>query len=165
VLKDILKKRLIDKLIPWFIKYIWPEISKAIKIYVIEYGAKLLKYIMGWLKEFFRKQSETKQIRQEYAKQKYEEASQQATVAKNPEEVDKYRVIAEIWREVFEQFREENEQLKADLAEATELIQNLSSKMKSDVETDMDRLGVDSMMKSKIDNLPELPLPLERSKK
>lgn len=160
MIKSLIKEWLIEKLIPWFMKYIWPEISKAIKKYIILYVGQLIKQMMNFLKVFFEKRSQNSHTRQEHARHKYEEAKQQEAKAQQPEEADKYKAVAEVWREVFEQFREENEQLKEDLKKATEFAEKLSSKAKNDVGINMVNFGVDRMMGSKIDSLPDLPKAL-----
>ena len=165
MLKEVVKVWVLEKLIPWFMKHVWPEISKAIKIYIIECGAKILKYIMKWLKERYNKWSKNTQAKQDSAKQRYEEASRQATNAKNQEEADKYKAIAEVWREVFEQYRAENEQLKVDLAKANDLFENLHLKMGKDVETYIGNFDVDDVMKAKVDSMPALLLPSGKAEK
>lgn len=163
MLKYMLKDWMFNKLIPWFIKYIWPEINKAIKVYVIENGAKLLNFIMELIKDVYSKWSENTKLKQEHARRKYEEACQQASEAKSQGDVEKYKAIAEVWREVFEQYRYQNDQLKEELAHAKNMVDDLSRKMENDVERDIDHLDVDGIMKSKASSLPALPMPLGKS--
>ena len=163
MIKYLLKDWMFNKLIPWFIKHIWPEINRAIKVYVIENGAKLLKLIMELLKEAYGKWSENTKLREEHAKQKYDEACRQASEATTQGDVEKYKAIAEVWREVFEQYRYQNDQLKEELAHAKNMVEDLSQKMGNDVERDMDHLDVDGIMKTKASSLPLLPMPLGKN--
>jgi len=163
MIRYMLKDWMFNKLIPWFIKHIWPEVNRAIKVYVIENGAKLLKLILELIKDVYSKWTENTKLKQEHAKQKYEEACLQISEAKSPADVDKYKAIAEVWREVFEQYRYQNDQLKEELAHAKNMVEDLSRKMENDVEKDMDHLDVDGIMKSKASSLPALPMPSGKS--
>jgi Fe2+ transport system protein B len=89
---------------PWFIKYGWP----IIKEYVIEILIELLKGIKDVIIDIIKKK---KKKYDEYSK-KAEEAEQNAKTASSETEKEKFEKIAKIWREVAEDFRKENEDLK-----------------------------------------------------
>lgn len=111
IMKEILKF-FAKKLWPWFKDYIWPLLR--------EHVLEIVSWVFAKLKERFEEYFEGRSTqRQEEAKQKAQKAEENARNAIDDTERKTYEAVARIWREVAEQFREENESLKAKVHELT----------------------------------------------
>ena len=91
----------------------WPEIKKFIGKYIKE----LLSWFEKWLKDRFTKRSNANA---QEADSRAENAAQNAARTSDPNEAEKWKAIASVWREVAEKFRREKEELEGDLAAARE---------------------------------------------
>ncbi len=101
---------------PWFIDVAWPFIRKYFKDLII--------YVLDLFKEQFKEwASERAKKRTESANQKAEEFEQRAKSAESHEDAEKYRAVAQVWREVAEQFLQENEALKIKIDELSREVQ------------------------------------------
>ena len=98
---------------PWFVKNVWPLIRE----YVIAESVAALKAMVKALKESFNRRMKS---RQEEAIKKATVAEQLASTSGTEAERREHEAVARVWREVAEQFRQENESLKAKLGEVTQ---------------------------------------------
>ncbi|MFA5923310.1 MAG: hypothetical protein WC856_18815 [Methylococcaceae bacterium] len=103
---------------PFFLKYIWPVIVK----YVQGQVARGLNNLTEGIK---RSVSDRMQKRREDAEARAREATAAAEVASTQAEREQHEKIAQVWREVAEQFRAENETLKVQVIELTTRTQQI----------------------------------------
>lgn len=103
-------KFIVSKLWPWFLAYIWPSIHREIVDVIVSLLKRFVEYLRDYSEERFAKRSRD-------AESKSSEAEELAKNASTPEERERHEAIARVWREVAEQFREENELLKKKLSE------------------------------------------------
>lgn len=90
----------------WFVKLAWPEILKFIQRLIPE----LLEWFYERIKEILKKKADG---RQWSAQQNSEEAERRAAETKDESEAVRQKAIAAVWRQVAEDFRRDNEDLKA----------------------------------------------------
>jgi len=95
---------------PWFKVNIWPAIQKQF----IKIGTWAIMKLVKIVIDFMTARSKENQ---QDAKNKAQEAEEHATKSSNKSEKDKYDAIANVWHEVAEQFRRENEDLKIKINE------------------------------------------------
>lgn len=96
---------------PWFLKHIWPLIVK----HIIELIARGLK---GLAERIVHAVSASSERRAAAATTKAREADEKAKSAATAAEREKQEAISQVWREVAEQLRAENESLKQQISEA-----------------------------------------------
>lgn len=95
---------------PWFVVTIWPEIQKEL--------LEIFKGVRETAGNAFREWMDNRgKQRAEAAAKSAMDAEAAARNATTVAEAEKQRAIAAVWRQVAEQFRQENEELKAKLAE------------------------------------------------
>lgn len=127
-----LYKWLMESVRPWVLKHVWPEICKR----VIEIITKIVK-------EFFDEFDKWREGRQKAGSAHAEEEAARADdIAKRcatEEEAEKYRAIANVWRDVADSFRKENEELKAKVNE-------LLDRAKSAAVRDLEALDVGAIV-------------------
>lgn len=108
------------KLVKWFVKVVWPWIVENVwpllEEKIIEIFIKVATSFQGRLEEWFENSNRAKA---DIAQKKAEEAKAKSNSASSDAEAEKQRVIAEVWRQVAEQFRQENAGLKIELDEVT----------------------------------------------
>jgi len=128
---DIAIKFILEKFWPWFKEFAWP--------YIKEHVEDLISLATGMMKErfkeFFKEKSEA---RQDEASQKAQEAEKHANDSSNIHEAEKYRALAQVWREVAEKYRRDYEDVKRKLDEV-----EAEAKMKSAAMVDKMDLDVD----------------------
>ncbi len=124
---EILK--LIKKLWPVFIKYIWPMIKEYV---IAEIAASLKKFssiVFGIINDFTENINKKYKDRQNEAEKNAEQAEKNAKKAdekandslndseihRYKTEAENYRAIANVWRVVFEDYRQDNEKLSQDI--------------------------------------------------
>ena len=151
------KKLIVEIFWPWFKEFVWPIIKKAIE--------ELISYIIGTVEKIKKWTSEKAKNNAENANKKADEFDKMAEFAKTHEaheEADKFRAVAQVWREVAEQFRQENELLKRE-------IDDISKTAKKEVSEKVDNLNIDLdfshekpkfMIGGNSYNLPALPYNL-----
>lgn len=116
---------------PWFKEVAWPFIRQHLKDLII-FAFDLFKdQFKKWTSEWTKKRTES-------ANQKAEEYEQKAKSAESSEDIDKYKAVAQVWREVAEQFLRENEELKNKFDEIFEETQKKAFKHADDLDIDFD---------------------------
>ena len=128
---DIVIKFILEKFWPWFKAFVWPYIKDHVAD-LISFAIEMMKKMM---KKFFEEKSES---RQQEASQKAQDAEKNANNSPDIHEAEKYRAIAQIWREVFEQYRRDNEDLKRKLDEFEAEAKRNSSAMVDKMDMDVD---------------------------
>lgn len=132
---EILKTWVVETLWPFFVKEIWPEIRK----YVLEVAVAAVAHFGGKVKDWFsarntRKQEENMR-KQEEVKKKVDEAAEMAKQAKTVEEAEKFTMASKIWEEVLEDLKIQNKQLRSELEELKEILQDGVKSASADMET------------------------------
>jgi hypothetical protein len=95
---------------PFFVKYVWPSIVKSIN----EITSKSFRALFDRLLQVVKSRINERTLG---ANQKASEAEQQAQSSQTQSEREKHEALARAWREVAEQYREENELLKKQIAD------------------------------------------------
>ena len=105
------------QLVKWFVTSVWPWIVEniwpAIRIMLIDIFAQVLNRIRSAFFEWFNRRKN----KEEAASKEAAEAEKMAQRAATASEAEKHRAVAQVWRQVAEQFRQQNEELKAKLSE------------------------------------------------
>jgi len=115
----------------WFKEVAWPFIRKHLKDLII--------FVLDLFKEKFKKwASEQVEKRTQSANKKADEFAQKAKSAQTPEDAEKFRALAQVWREVAEQFRQENEALKMKLDEISQEVQREAFEKTNNLDVDLD---------------------------
>jgi hypothetical protein len=81
----------------------------------------LFKAIEDWITAFVKWADERSKRRREEAEWRAAEAARAAAAAATQADRDRYAAVAQVWREVAEQFRLENEELKMKLQETVDV--------------------------------------------
>jgi len=123
---------------PWIVKNIWPELEKLlVKAFAGVLGA-FVASVGGWFADLKDNQGQA-------ARRKAAEAENMARGSQSVAETEKYEAIAQVWREVAEQLRQENELLSAKLDDA-------AKKAASGFRNEMDLMGVQDIIEVGEDN-------------
>ncbi|MDD2369508.1 MAG: hypothetical protein PHQ90_09410 [Sulfuricurvum sp.] len=102
------------------IKIIWPFVKDVILPMVKEFiKAVVVKYLAKFLEKMHNEMDKRFNNRFKDATEKANEADENASKATTDCEKEKYENIAKVWREVADNFRVENEELKAKLETLT----------------------------------------------
>jgi hypothetical protein len=117
-------KPIYQKMLEWFVKMAWPQIQKLLEAAVVGVVEWMINEVTWLLKNRTMRQND-------YAKSKEEDELKKARGAKTADEELLHRKMAEMWRQVADNFREENERLKNDL---DILSKNTMEKAKKNVE-------------------------------
>ncbi|HEX7378896.1 MAG TPA: hypothetical protein VF278_17365 [Pirellulales bacterium] len=92
----------------------------------------MIDIITKIVKEFFDEFDEWREMRQKagsaHAEEKAARADDMAKRCATEEEAEKYRAIANVWREVADNFRKENEKLKAKVNELLDLAKSTAAR-------------------------------------
>ncbi len=106
------KAFLIETFWPWFLKDIWPM--------VLAYLLKSLDKVFQTLSDAFGKFIDRRmQSREQQARERAEAADEAARAAVTTEARSEAQAVARVWREVAEQFRQENESLRVEMDAAS----------------------------------------------
>jgi hypothetical protein len=138
---------------PWFREFAWPFIRQYMNELIIFVLNLFIDKFKKWVSEQAEKKTET-------ANQKAAEFEQKAKFSQRNEDTEKFIAIAKVWREVAEQFRQENESLKKNIDELSEEIKKEefakvdSLKIDLDLSDEKPKLSIGDA----IYNLPQLPL-------
>lgn len=97
---------------PWVKEHVLPLIKEFVKNVVIKHLSQFLEKIKADIDKHFDK-------RYQNATEKANEAEQNASQASTDSEKQKYEDIAKIWRQVADELRIENEELKAKIKDLT----------------------------------------------
>lgn len=127
---------------PWFVKNVWPIIEKQIVDIFGKAAGTAKDSAYDWL-------DRRKKAREEAAQKRAAEAEEMARNAPTDAEAEKHRAIAQVWHEVAEQFRRENEELKEKLDD----IQKKSASDFRDEMKSMDVMGI--IQEADVLGLPE----------
>lgn len=104
--------KIVSKIAGWFVKKLWPQIQKLLIAFLTE----LFEWLLGKVKEIiFRKDDQ-----QRNADTKAKFAEEMASSATTPDEAAHYKTMAQVWREVAETLRMENEELKENFGKVAE---------------------------------------------
>jgi hypothetical protein len=143
---------------PWIIENIWPELRKELIGIFKKVVKGMKKLIFEWL-------DSRKNIREKAAHRKAAEAEQMARNVRSKSEAAQYNAIAQLWREVAEQFRQENELLKAKLDDAIKKsVSDFQNEMNSMEIKDIIEEGKDASLKLKGSRtILRLPEPSDKS--
>lgn len=126
---------------PWFLEAVWPAIKKhAAQLILLG-----LDMLASAIKRLMINRTKT---RSDEANQQAAEYEKKAEVAENEIEAENYKKIAQIWREVAEKYRQDNEFLKNKMEE-------LVADVKLDVLEKVDALKINLHFKDKV---PELTM-------
>jgi hypothetical protein len=117
--KSRLAKKFLKVLWPWVKEHVLPLIKEFVKNVVI-------KYISNWLEKMNTEIDKRFDKRYQNATEKANEAEENASKASTDLEKQKYEDIAKIWRQVADDLRIENEELK-------EKIKNLTTETENDI--------------------------------
>lgn len=136
---------------PYFKDYIWPFIKENMKEIL-----EVIEKIKTWTSEYLDKKN-TERERQ--AKAKAEEAEKRASKSTSDEEINKLRAVAEVWREIADQYRRDNEDLKKDLDKFTSEAKKdaLAAIDKLDISADFQNLKTVMQIGETKKDLPLLP--------
>lgn len=111
---------MIDKLWSFFLKVLWPLLWPIIRDNMVEVVQDLAAWLRKAAAERFNATTEAQQQR---AEDRARDAQQQADSAATDEDRIRANAKAEAWREIAEQLRKDNEELKQQLEEAIRLSQ------------------------------------------
>ena len=100
----ILRKWLLNVFLPWFSEAVWPLLQAAALDVINDLIKKLREILMN-----------RGGRREEDARKRAAEAELKAKAASSGAEMEKHEAIAAVWRQVAEEFRQENEDLKRQL--------------------------------------------------
>jgi len=119
---------------PWFKKYVWPILRQ----YVLD----VVKWSLEKLRRTAQEWADSRaKARAEEATKRATEAENAATSAASDAEREKHEAVARVWHEVAEQFRQENEALKAKIAEMTAAAESDIAQRTRDTEPSIDFTG------------------------
>ena len=139
---------------PWFEKHVWPIVQD----FIVELGADALRK----LRDRFTTATQTRmQSRAEQAEAKASEAEQAGRASQSAEEREKQAAIAQVWRQVAEQFRRENEDLRQQFADLTETQERelTAEVLGSEPRLDTSGTGLTVQIGSTKGAVPALPMP------
>ena len=111
---------MIDKFWSFFLKVLWPLLWPIIRENMVE----VVQDLVAWLRKAVAEQfNATTEAQQQRAEDRARDAQQQAHSAATDEDRIRANAKAEAWREIAEQLRKDNEELKQQLDEAIRLSQ------------------------------------------
>jgi len=111
---------MIEKFWSFFLKMIWPLLWPIIRDNLIE----VVQDLTAWLRKAVAEQfNATTEAQQQRAEDRARDAQRQADSAATDEDRIRANAKAEAWREIAEQLRKDNEELKQKLEEAIRLSQ------------------------------------------
>lgn len=139
-----------SSLTKWFFKKAWPWIARELGPILLEQirerFERVIQALLKKLDEWFDQRTNANAE----AADKRAAASEEAAMgAATDSEAEKHRAVAQVWREVAEQFRRENEELKKKLAEA--LSETISA-----FESETSDLAIESMIEEDEDGNPRV---------
>ena len=105
-----LVKWFVNAVWPWVVENIWPEIHKLLTGIFVQVLDRLRSAFFEWFNNRQKNQEET-------ARKEAAQAEEMAHNSASASEAEKHRAVAQVWRQVAEQFRQQNEELKAKLSE------------------------------------------------
>ena len=101
---------IVKRLWPWFLKHVWPHIRQ----FILELIGTILLALVESIKAWYNRRS---QQRERNATRRGREAKRSAGQASDASEQLRQEAIAGVWRDVAEEFRQDNEELTAKLDE------------------------------------------------
>ncbi|MBD3330836.1 hypothetical protein GF354_04890 [Candidatus Peregrinibacteria bacterium] len=124
-------KFIVKKFWPWFKDFVWPYL----KDHVNELISFILDRFKNQIKDIF---SDRTERRRKEAQEKADAAEKRAKGTSDDGESERLRATAQVWREVAEQFRRDNEEMKAKLDEMEAETKATSEGIVQDMEFDVD---------------------------
>ncbi|MDM8542241.1 hypothetical protein QUF90_14260 [Desulfococcaceae bacterium HSG9] len=116
---------------PWFKEVAWPFIRQHLKDIIV--------FVLDLFKEKLKKwMSQQAKDKEDRANQKAEDYEKKANASNDDREAEKFGDIAKVWREVAEQFRQENETLKRKIDELSREVKEEAFKKTNSLEIDLD---------------------------
>lgn len=133
ILSKILKF-IVERFWPWFKEFVWPIIK--------EHVVDIINFIISTFKNRIKdKVNEQSTKRESDANKNAEEAEEKADQSSNVDDVEKYKAIAKVWREVAEQFRMDNEEIQKKLDDLESGAKATSKNMVDNTNFDIDFSG------------------------
>ena len=130
-ISSALKTFLAKRFWPWLKEFVWPILIKHILDIISVIFSKLSETIKKWFYKSADKRASN-------ASKNAEEAEVRAKQAKTSEETEKYKIVAQVWREVAEQIRVENEALRQQLDDILTQAGAEAKSMVSDLDINID---------------------------
>jgi isoleucyl-tRNA synthetase len=124
----------VEKLWPFFVEEIWPTIREYVVEAAIAATAHFGNKVKKWFDARNTRQQEENVRKQEEIKKKAAEAAERAKQAKSAEEAEKYTMATKIYEEFLEDLKMQNKQLRSELEELKEILQDGAKSAKADVE-------------------------------
>lgn len=138
----IMFKKIFQEIFKWFVKMVWPQIQKLLIAYIIDF--------FEWGFAEIKNSIQNRNKRQEdFAKNKVEDELLQAQAARTSDEAEMHMKMAEMWRLVADNLREENEILKNDLERIKDKVINRAT-------DNVQQLKVDEVFELKDDKTVKL---------
>lgn len=99
---------LIKVVLPFFVKHVWPLIQDEV--------AAILKRSIEYIGRTFKETVDRRtQFREQEARVRVEEAEQRMAEARTDVDIARYRAEADVWRQVAESLKRDNERLQQEL--------------------------------------------------
>jgi len=152
----------IGKAVKFLLKVVWPWFEKHVWPIVQDFILGLVTDALRKLRDRFTTATQTRmQSREEQAEAKASEAEQAGRASQSAEEREKQAAIAQVWRQVAEQFRRENEDLRQQFADLTETQERelTAEVLGSEPRLDTSGTGLTVQIGSTKGAVPELPMP------
>ena len=152
----------IGKAVKFLLKVVWPWFEKHVWPIVQDFILGLVTDALRKLRDRFTTATQTRmQSREEQAEAKASEAEQAGRASQSAEEREKQAAIAQVWRQVAEQFRQENEDLRRQVADLTETQERelTAEVLGSEPRLDTSGTGLTVQIGSTKGAVPALPMP------
>ena len=153
-----LVKWFVKRIWPWIVENIWPELQKQLIAIFMKIISVVKDLVFEWA-------DNRRDAREKAAHKKAAEAERMAQNAQSEAEAEKHNAVAQVWREVAEQFRQENELLK-------EKLEDVVRKSTSDFRNEMDSMEIKDIIEEREDaslilkgsgTVLQLPEPSDKS--
>lgn len=139
---------------PWVVKHVWPLIVK----FIIQLIAKGLTKLSAQVSERIQSRMQT---RADEADLKAQAAERASGAAQSEGEREKHEAIAKVWRQVAEEFRQDNETLRRQVADLSKAQQSSLNSEVLATEPILDTSGQTPAVTvgTTKGNVPALPMP------
>jgi len=147
----------VSQVVPWLKKYVIPVIEKQIKAFIAVYLPQLAAALMKKMKNVYHTYSESKKDKKRYAEEKAEENETHSRQAATESEVEKYKAVAQVWREVAEMYRLDLEEVKRVESTVEEAIIGYNRDVIRGAADVIEKMDVNAIVKENIGELKALP--------
>jgi hypothetical protein len=113
-IKDLFWKFLSKKFWPWFKEFVWPEIKDV----MIKNILLIINELFSRLRDLFN----GKKKNEDHFRKRADEADKKANSANSDSEREKFKAMAQVWREVAETLRQENEIIRCKLEDLEKIV-------------------------------------------